>query len=277
MDLTMRRVSILLLAVLLGSSAVLPAALAEDPPTFSVSRAKFPNDPIRNMATTVSKLLFPENLSIRPTLGVQLEVNLRHSRVQDLVIWLKSPEGTRAKVRDHVTGPSNLTFTVTPGHFAGEESAGAWVLEVRDTRALNTGTLDSWRLTLLGTTPADPHAFSAGSDVSQPIADLQTVASAAHVPLTGTVTSVAVEFDIAHTRRGDLVVKLQSPDGFTVTLHNRTGGGQDNLQFVATPGAFRGRNPNGTWTATVQDTLAPNTGTWQEWDLVVRATGGIAP
>ena len=111
-----------------------------------------------------------------------------------------------------------------------------------------------------------------------PVLDRQTTTSDLVVPLlSGTIQELNVYVDITHSYVGDLIVSLRSPQGTTVTLHNRTGGSNDNLlgwydaQLVpAQPlSAFNGQDPVGTWTLTVRDELGGFQGMLNLWRLEV--------
>ncbi|HOX45094.1 MAG TPA: proprotein convertase P-domain-containing protein [Myxococcota bacterium] len=75
-----------------------------------------------------------------------------------------------------------------------------------------------------------------------------------------------VDVDLRHTYVGDLVVGLTSPTGERVLLHNRTGGGADDLHLSRVPVAISG-GPNGTWTLDVSDRAAYDVGTLDGWAL----------
>ncbi len=87
---------------------------------------------------------------------------------------------------------------------------------------------------------------------------------------------------IKHTFIGDLIVELRSPEGTTVRLQNRGGGGADSLVgwypstlTVSGPGAladFTGEQAAGEWRLWVCDTAGYDVGTLKSW--CVRATGG---
>ncbi|MEQ1606339.1 MAG: proprotein convertase P-domain-containing protein [Pyrinomonadaceae bacterium] len=111
-----------------------------------------------------------------------------------------------------------------------------------------------------------------------------------------TVGNTAAAMD--HTFIGDLVYKLTSPAGTTVTIMNQRGGTRENIctttldddggfpslstvtgvtgQFLSgnfapdNPlSAFDGQNPNGTWTLNVSDVAAIDTGSMRRFSLVV--------
>jgi subtilisin-like proprotein convertase family protein len=97
-----------------------------------------------------------------------------------------------------------------------------------------------------------------------------------------TVSDVEVYVDITHTYIGDLIVEVTSPEGTTVRLHNRSGGGADNLVgwydtelAVNGPGAlsdFLGESSMGEWTLWVSDNAGSDFGTVNQW--CVQVTGG---
>ena len=83
---------------------------------------------------------------------------------------------------------------------------------------------------------------------------------------------------IDHTYRGDLRVTLISPRGIQVVLHDRAGGGQDNLRetydVTTTPGLANllGRSVGGDWTLRVQDLAPIDQGRLSHWALEIGTT-----
>jgi subtilisin family serine protease len=103
-----------------------------------------------------------------------------------------------------------------------------------------------------------------------PIADLGTARLSVAVADSDTLKSVRVKVDIDHTYIGDLVVSVKPPAALglgSIILHNRTGGGADNIKktydAINAPGlaALAGKKPQGTWTLVVQDKEAQDKGT----------------
>lgn len=103
------------------------------------------------------------------------------------------------------------------------------------------------------------------------------VSTTINIDLDAEITSVKMDLDLSHTYIGDLLVKLTSPEGTTVTLHDRSGGSQDNIVGTypedLTPAqsmdAFLGENMQGDWTLFVSDNAGWDTGTINEWCLHV--------
>ncbi|MBC8423634.1 S8 family serine peptidase [bacterium] len=105
------------------------------------------------------------------------------------------------------------------------------------------------------------------------------ITSVINVTDTGEIAGVTVPMDITHTWIGDLVVELTSPEGTSVSLHNRTGSMDDDILgtygetlTVDGPGQlldFLGENPLGDWTLTVSDHVGSDTGTLNSWGLTI--------
>ncbi len=102
-----------------------------------------------------------------------------------------------------------------------------------------------------------------------PIRDLKTSRISVAVPEKELVKSIKISVDIEHTYIGDLVVRVKPPATTgvtTVVLHNRAGGGKNNLRqtydMINTPElkALAGKNSQGRWTLIVQDKEKLDTG-----------------
>ena len=87
-----------------------------------------------------------------------------------------------------------------------------------------------------------------------------------------------IDIDVAHTYVGDLVVRVQPPAGTgssAITLHDRTGGGADDLKKtydpVNTPGlnALVGANPSGKWTLSVRDNARQDAGAIRSFSVTL--------
>ena len=106
-----------------------------------------------------------------------------------------------------------------------------------------------------------------------PIADLKQSSLAVAVADDRPLTDIRVTVDIEHTYIGDLIVRLTAPGGAPVTLHDRAGGGADNINTVYdianSPGlaALLGQSPKGTWTLSVDDRAQQDTGTIRGFTL----------
>ena len=93
------------------------------------------------------------------------------------------------------------------------------------------------------------------------------------VARSGRLDFVQVSVDIRHSYVGDLVVTLIAPSGRQAVLHQRAGGGRDDLDqtwdssTLAALRAFDGERAEGEWTLWVQDLAAADVGRLESWSL----------
>ena len=91
----------------------------------------------------------------------------------------------------------------------------------------------------------------------------------------GTVKDISVSVDITHTWIGDLQIKLISPAGTEVVLHNRSGGSADNIirsySAAAVPAlsTLQGQQLAGTWKLKIADLEAQDVGKLNKWELQI--------
>ena len=100
----------------------------------------------------------------------------------------------------------------------------------------------------------------------------QTVSDTITVADSGTATSVSVAVDITHDYIGDLKIDLIAPDGTTRTLHNHSGGGNDDIDQTYTPD-FGSVSIAGTWTLRMYDNYTVDDGTLNSWTLTINGGG----
>jgi hypothetical protein len=119
-----------------------------------------------------------------------------------------------------------------------------------------------------GVTPPDPGGKFFENAADFQIADNTTINSPVTASgLTGNAPStLKVAVDIKHTYQGDLKVDLVAPDGTVYVLHNRSGGGTDNINTTYTVNASS-EVANGTWQLRVNDNANQDTGFLDKWSL----------
>ncbi len=141
--------------------AAAAVALAENwqnlGPQQSISRASeelliaIPDDIASGLDATLE--LPPSQLRIE---HVRLTVDIDHSYRGDLAITLTSPQGTVSRFSEvHDEDSHNgMSYTFLSVHHWGESSTGTWSLNVSDGAELDTGTLNTFSIELLGSEPA---------------------------------------------------------------------------------------------------------------------------
>jgi serine protease len=154
------------------------------------------------------------------------------------------------------TGIYNITITGTSGELVKSRTVSLRV------RAF--GTVDSAfpsTDTPIAIPDNDPTGITSTINVQQPI----------------DIEEIAAEINITHTFVGDLLITLTSPTGTTVTLHDRAGGGADDIhQTFSVPTAFTGEQAAGDWTLHVSDLAGIDVGTLDDWTLHVIGVPGAA-
>ena len=110
-------------------------------------------------ATGVSRTLTISGSNIANIEFVEITLNTDHTYVGDLDITLTAPGGTVSRLAEThlcVVAPCTLpggTWTFGSARHLDEPADGNWTLTVKDLNALDTGTLQSWRLTFYGRAP----------------------------------------------------------------------------------------------------------------------------
>ncbi|HEX4812283.1 MAG TPA: M28 family peptidase, partial [Nonomuraea sp.] len=102
--------------------------------------------PIRDFANTQSAIT--STASGSATSPVRLSITISHTCAEDLDIWVRGPNGTWYAVDRYggttCTPYGTRTFSVP----VSQQAAGAWVLDIEDVYAGDTGYLDSWSITV---------------------------------------------------------------------------------------------------------------------------------
>ncbi|WP_442935214.1 putative Ig domain-containing protein [Micromonospora sp. CPCC 206061] len=230
--------------------------------------------PISDVTTVTSSVEVSGGCADYASETSQVKVDIVHSNSGDLVVTLVAPDGSTYLLRNKTGGPYadiHETYTLD---LSAEMRSGIWKLRVEDVGFGFTGYIDTWKLNLGngggdGDGDGSPDCVRTnGTDVAIP--DQSTVTSTivvsgclGYAPATSTV-----DVHIVHPYIGDLVVTLVAPDGSTYVLHNRTGGGQDNIQKAYTVN-LSSEARDGTWKLRVQDTQASDTGRIDYWTLTL--------
>jgi len=93
----------------------------------------------------------------------------------------------------------------------------------------------------------------------------------------GTISELRIGVEIKHTYIGDLRVDLLAPDGTAVTLHNQTGGAQNDLittfsaSSVPALRAFNSKSVRGSWVIRVSDHWRMDVGSLKSWRIICKA------
>lgn len=174
-----------------------------------------------------------------------------------------------------VTANESATLTV---YTSSETNWGDYAIVVSATD-VETGELTrqaSGSLMVLPSNLVD-FPYENNTSIAIPDSDPAGVTSVISVPEEGTVFGVEVSVNITHTWRGDLIVRLISPEGTEHVLHNRDGGSASDLIQTWTLGTFNGESMQGEWTLFVSDNAGLDTGTLNGWSMVLTAASDSEP
>jgi len=87
----------------------------------------------------------------------------------------------------------------------------------------------------------------------------------------GLITGLKVHVEIAHSYRGDLILRLMHPDGSIAILQEREGRGEDDLRRDFELAEFNGKPAEGQWILEVSDRARSDTGSLESWNLQIFA------
>ncbi len=211
-----------------------------------------------------------------------VSVDIEHTYIGDLRASLTTPGGSTVVLHNR-TGASadnlvkSYTSEDTPALAAlvGEQAQGDWTLKVADLAGLDLGTLRRWSLEISLEAASQVIRGEATPARTIPDNDPTGVSSVIAIVQSGTARGAKVSVDITHTFIGDLRVELVAPSGQKAILHNRMGGGQDNLittyDSILTPAlaALLGQPIEGNWILRVTDMAGQDIGKLNKWGLEV--------
>lgn len=211
----------------------------------------------------------------------EVSVNISHTYRGDLFVSLITPENEVIALHEGEGGgaddliESYNTGSIPALHqLAGKGIRGKWLLRVADLASQDTGTLNSWGLKLRTLNNIIRESVSPGTRI--PDNDRKGITSVLGVSAGGKIKDIKVNVDISHTYIGDLTVKLISPFNKTVTLHNRTGGTEDDILTEYTTASrpklkdLVGKEVSGKWKLVVADNYGMDIGKLNKWGIEVR-------
>ncbi len=139
--------------------------------------------------------------------------------------------------------------------------------------------------------------FSTSPSLPIPDGDPNGITSTIDVNQNISITDLNVTVNISHTWISDLIIRLTSPQGTTITLFNRNCYNEDNIntvfddegstmacdsinagnhyQPVDALSAFDGEDAQGTWTLFVSDNANQDSGTLNSWNLNICTMMGV--
>jgi subtilisin-like proprotein convertase family protein len=214
--------------------------------------------------------------------SLKVEVDITHTYIGDLRVTLIAPSGASVALHDRNGGSANdlqraFDFTTTPGlsALAGQSLQGDWTLLVQDLAAQDVGKLNRWALEIQAQAAGGIVNLEEAPGVTIPDNNPNGIERTLAAKTAGRLKQIEVAVDITHSYIGDLQVKLVSPAGKSVTLHQRSGGASDNLIKIYTPAttsglqALTGQTLQGEWKLKVADLERRDVGKLNRWALKI--------
>src|SRR5688572_19820284 len=211
--------------------------------------------------------------------AIKITLDISHTYIGDLIIKLISPHGTTVVLHNRNGGSTkniNKTYDLqnTPSLslLKGQPVHGDWILQIADVAAIDSGTLNNWKLQI-GLSQDQSIILDDAPGMVIPDNNPVGIERILNTTNTGIIKEAEVGIDITHSYVGDLLVNLVSPGGITVSLHNKVGGSADNIiktfNFNNTINlkSLRGEKVEGTWKLKVSDTAGQDIGKLNKWSL----------
>jgi len=197
--------------------------------------------------------------------ALKVGVNIKHPYIGDLKVRLIAPSGESVLLHDQTGGSGDNLIHVYGGTdtspLNGSATKGYWTLECEDFAPKDEGSLISWNLEMRCTLAEER------SEIIIPDGEDVWLLSEQESNQAGIIEEGTAKVVIQHPYQGDLVVKIKSPDGTEIMLHNREGGSTNNIEKTYNLDAFKGKNTLGIWTLMVRDGAPRDNGVLKYWKL----------
>jgi subtilisin-like proprotein convertase family protein len=212
--------------------------------------------PFSNGTRVYNRVSFTERLSLSGTVT-------RQGSLGDFAVSLYALASAARVFNADTLGASET--------ISGTYAAGDYLFELRPTA---TATGASYNINAVA--PPVPPEFENTTPLPIPDNNATGVTSTLVVNEPGcNIASIKVFVNVTHTYKGDVTLRLTSPDGTSVLLHNKTGGSADDIIEIypdtVAPAqsldAFNGKAASGTWTLFANDTFAGDVGTVNSWGI----------
>jgi M6 family metalloprotease-like protein len=254
-------------------------------PPLNLRREAQPNAPIpdNNPGGISSTIAVTEAGTIA---SMKVGVDIKHPFRGDLKVTLTTHWGVVVELHPRNQGGNADDLKVTYDESSlpalatlrGKNTQGDWKLTVQDLAAADTGRLNKWFLefSMAAGASTEPVLLEESPGVAIPDSPSPGIERTLVTAETGQVNSVEVAVDISHSYIGDLQVRLKSPAGTEIVLHDRAGVSADNIVRTYTPAttpllaSLAGEAIAGTWKLLVRDHDRADVGKINRWKLTIR-------
>lgn len=197
--------------------------------------------------------------------GINITPNIAHPFIGDLTVSLINPNFESITLHNRSGNSSDdIHKTYALPSYSLKDAMGEWQLAVNDQGRGDVGELMNWQLDMW----IEDNSVAPKLDIAIPDNQAQGIFNGKFVEFSGELKNIHVIVDISHSFIGDLTVKLRSPSGQEFSLHNREGGGTDNLYLsLDLADELLNENINGLWLLTVIDSGKGDTGSLINWQI----------
>ena len=248
----------------------------------SVSLESRPNPPTRIPDNDPSGITDPLHVAEGGILrSLNVSVDITHTYIGDLRVELFNPAGDRAILHNRSGGDKhNLVkawSSAEDGELAGfitHPARGDWLLRISDHAGRDVGTLNAWRLNSV-LSPGQAGSWEQTDEPGLVVPDNNPagISRALEANVNGTVQSLEISIDIAHSYIGDLQVALVAPSGEQAILHANTGRNKRDLairldsQVAIELQPLVGQPVRGAWILRIVDSASRDVGHLTSWTL----------
>ncbi len=241
---------------------------------------EIPDNDVAGIRDTIT---FPEKARIS---SVKVNLNIAHTYKGDLQIDLLAPFAESIVLhnrlggnRDNIESTFDTAAVPELSTLSGKELQGDWSLVVKDLAKHDTGVLNSWELEIQGlkreVIQMEEILLEESPGIIIPDDKQQGIQRQLVSNETGLLKNIAVSLDISHTFIQDLHIRLVSPSGKSVSLHQNAGGEEDNILKTYTPDTIPelnrlvGEPVQGNWELSITDNARHDVGKLNKWGLLL--------
>lgn len=204
--------------------------------------------------------------------NITVDVNINNASADNLHLDLVAPNGKSITLKKGKPGSAGSPKDFKQS-FQGDSlkpmqgipSKGRWTLVAKNHANNSQSVLNNWAINF-----GCHSKENCPNEVFTNNADKEILNSEQYCKYDGTVGAMKVMVDIDHPNKKNLTVKLLSPTGKAVTLHDKAGNGQfaQTTYENNTTKALVGQPAHGTWKLSVQDTEGnARVGKLRKWKL----------
>jgi subtilisin-like proprotein convertase family protein len=132
----------------LANWSLIITEVASDPEVINIENTDLVDIPDNDATGITSTINVPDDVQIKE---INIKVDITHSYIGDLIIVLEHGDISEVLTSRQGGSTDDINETFYPQTFSSSSSQGDWVLKVSDHAGIDTGTLNSWSITIVPT------------------------------------------------------------------------------------------------------------------------------